>query len=103
MTVQVFQTVVALVSGISSIIALLVLLVKPIREKLLGTKQVREGLRCMLRSDMLRVYYKHREDDRIRQHEKEAFILEYSAYKALGGNSFIDDVCAEVRKWEVVT
>lgn len=100
---QTFQTVVTLVSGVSSILALLLLLVKPVRERILGTKQVREGLRCMLRSDMLRVYYKHKDEDRIRQHEKEAFILEYSAYKALGGNSFIDDVCAEVRKWEVVT
>lgn len=100
---QTFQTVVTLVSGVSSILALLLLLVKPVRERILGTKQVREGLRCMLRSDMLRVYYKHKDEDRIRQHEKEAFILEYSAYKALGGNSFIDDVCDEVRKWEVVT
>ena len=100
---QTFQTVVTLVSGVSSILALALLLIKPVRERILGTKQVREGLRCMLRSDMLRVYYKHKDEDRIRQHEKEAFILEYSAYKALGGNSFIDDVCAEVRKWEVVT
>lgn len=100
---QTFQTVVTLVSGVSSILALLLLLIKPVRERILGTKQVWEGLRCMLRSDMLRVYYKHKDEDRIRQHEKEAFILEYSAYKALGGNSFIDDVCAEVRKWEVVT
>ena len=100
---ETFRTVVTLVSGVSSIIALVVLLVKPVREKLLGTKQVREGLRCMLRSDMLRTYYKHKEEDKIRQHEKEAFMLEYSAYKALGGNSFVDDICLEVRKWEVVS
>ena len=30
-------------------------------------------------------------------------MLEYKAYKALRGNSFIDDICAEVRKWEVIT
>ena len=87
----------------SGIIAFATLLIRPFREWLFGIKDLREAQRCMLRSDMLHTYYKHREEDKIRQYEKENFMLEYKAYKALRGNSFIDDICAEVRKWEVIT
>ena len=88
---------------LSGIIAFVALLVKPIRERLFGIKDLREAQKCMLRSDMLHTYYKHREEDKIRQYEKENFILEYKAYKALGGNSFIDDISKEVRSWEGIT
>ena len=79
------------------------ILIKPIREWLFGIKDLREAEKCMLRSDMLHTYYKHREEDRIRQYEKENFLLEYKAYKRLKGNSFIDDVEKEIRKWDVIT
>ena len=86
-----------------SILALGTMLIKPIREKVLGTKKINEGQRCLLRSDMLRTYYKHKDTDTIRQFELENFIMEYNAYKALGGNSFIDRVYDEVKKWDVST
>ena len=62
-----------------------------------------EGIRCQLRSDMLRTYYRHRDDHRIRQYEKQNMEHNYNAYKALGGNSFIDDIHDEVKSWEVVS
>lgn len=98
-----FTQIVAICSGICSITAALVLIIKPIRERVLGTKDIREGQRCLLRADMLRTYYKNQNADQIRQYEKENFIYEYKAYKALGGNSFIDDIYNEIRQWEVVT
>ena len=61
------------------------------------------GMRCLLRSDMLRIYYHHRETKTIRQYELENFILLYKAYKALRGNSFIDKIYKEVMTWGVVT
>ena len=61
------------------------------------------GQRCQLRSEMLQIYYHNRDKKTIRQYEKENFIMLYEAYKALKGNSFIDDICKEVRKWEVIT
>lgn len=88
-------------SRIASIAALVILLVKPVREQVMGTKAIREGQRCVLRGLMLSTYYRHKDTDRIRQYEKENFILEYKAYKALGGNSFIDDICKDVRTWDV--
>ena len=89
--------------NIMGLITFAAILIKPIREWLFGIKDLREAEKCMLRTDMLRTYYKHREEDRIRQYEKENFLLEYKAYKRLKGNSFIDDVEKEVRKWDVVT
>lgn len=50
------------------------------------------GMRCLLRSEMLRIYYHNRESQTIRQYEKENFTFLYNAYKALKGNSFIDDI-----------
>ncbi len=99
----VFTHIVAICSGICSIFAALALIVRPLRERILGIKDIREGQRCLLRADMLKTYYKNKNDDKIRQYEKENFIFEYKAYKALKGNSFIDDIYEEVRHWEVVS
>lgn len=66
-------------------------------------KSLIDGLKCQLRSDMLRTYYKCKEKESIRQYELEAFLMSYKAYKALGGNSFIDEVHVEVAKFNVVS
>lgn len=98
-----FSNIVSVCSGIGSIIALLVLLIKPVREQVLGLNDIREGQKCQLRSDMLRTYYKHKDTDKIRQYEYENFLYEYKAYKALGGNSFIERIKREVDTWEVLS
>ena len=87
----------------TGIVAFLTILVKPIREWLFGIRDLREAEKCMLRADMLRIYYKHSDEHTIRQYEKENFLLEYKAYKQLKGNSFIDDVAKTVREWDVTT
>lgn len=90
-------------SCITTVAAAIVLLIKPIRERVLGLRNVQDGQKCLLRADMLHTYYKHREDEKIRQYEYENFTLEYKAYKALGGNSFIDHIYQEVNSWDVLT
>lgn len=90
-------------SAVSGILAFVVLFVRPIRDKVTGAKELRDGLRCQLRSDMLHTYYKHKDEGKIRQYEMENFIMEYKAYKTLGGNSFIDIINTEVKTWEVVS
>ena len=65
--------------------------------------RISNGTKCQLRSEMLRIYYHHREKGVIRQYEYENFVFLYEAYKALGGNSFIDKIYAEVKKWEIIT
>ena len=76
---------------------------RPVREALTGTKHLREGQKCLLRSNMLHTYYKNREHSAIRQYEYENFLLEYRAYKALRGNSFIDRIYQEVKTWDIVS
>ena len=61
------------------------------------------GTKCQLRSEMLRIYYHHKEEKVIRQYELENFIMLYEAYKALHGNSFIDKIYKEVKTWEIET
>lgn len=60
------------------------------------------GQKCQLRSEMLQIYYHNKDNRTIRQYEKENFMMLYEAYKALKGNSFIDTIYDEVRKWETI-
>ena len=89
-------------AGISSCVtgigAALILLLRPVREALTGTKHLREGQKCLLHT-----YYKNRDHSAIRQYEYENFLLEYRAYKALRGNSFIDRIYQEVKTWDIVS
>lgn len=88
--------------SLSAIIAVCVLLIKPLREKVFGIRAIVSGIKCVLRYNMLDTYYKWHDKDEIRQYERENFDAEYRAYKALGGNSFIDTINDEVRRWEVI-
>ena len=65
------------------------------------TKAFGNGIKCMLRASMLNTYYKNTDRDTWRQYEAENFVLQYEAYKALGGNSFIDTIKKETESWEV--
>ena len=66
-------------------------------------RNLANGMRCQLRSDMLHIYYANMEAKQIRQYELENFVYLYKAYKSLKGNSFIDKIYKEVMKWEVIT
>lgn len=68
---------------------------------ILFVKKIANGTKCQLRSEMLRIYYKHIDTEVIRQFEYENFVLLYEAYKALHGNSFIDKIYKEVQSWEI--
>lgn len=70
---------------------------------IINIRKISNGTKCQLRSEMLRIYYRHRETETIRQYEYENFVMLYEAYKALKGNSFIDKIYKEVQTWEVVS
>lgn len=70
---------------------------------IVSINKVMNGQRCLLRSEMLRIYYHHQDSGQIRQYEYENFVMLYEAYKKLKGNSFIDKVYEEVKKWKVIT
>ena len=90
-------------SLIISIATAAAILAKPILEKLFGTRSIENGQRCMLRAEMLAIYYEGKDaGDKVRQYKFENFVLMYAAYKALGGNSFMDKIKNEVEKMEVI-
>ena len=65
--------------------------------------KIANGQKCLLRKDMLDIYYHNKDTKKIRQYEYENFVHLYEAYKSLGGNSFIDKIYEEVQSWEVIT
>ena len=90
-----------LVAEVISAISVLIGVIVGFCKVLKWCKNITEGERCHLRSDMLHTYYRHKNAKRIRQYERENFDKLYKAYKALGGNSFIDDINDEVTSWEI--
>ena len=100
---ELFFKIAEIASCITTIFAAILLFVKPIRERIFNTKRSIEGEKCLLRSEMLRTYYKHLPHKEIRQYEFENFIKLYEAYKSLGGNSFIDEINEEVRHWKIIS
>ena len=70
---------------------------------IIDNRKSSNGTRCLLRSEMLRIYYHNKDSEKIRQYELENFVFLYEAYKKLKGNSFIDKIYKEVMSWEVIT
>lgn len=97
-----FAEIVQWAKDICSIVTCAALVIRPVREWLMGTKALREGQRCLLRSDIVRTYYHHHDDETLREYEYKNMDQCYKAYKALGGNSFIDHIYNEMQKWEIV-
>lgn len=91
------------VQAVTALLAELVMLIGAITPIFLSVRKVSNGQRCLLRSDMLSIYYHNREKKTIRQYEYENFVMLYEAYKVLKGNSFMDKIYSEVREWEVIT
>lgn len=109
-----FELIVSVCGGLSTIFTLLAILIKPIREKLFGIKAQREqmkaqaevqnkGIECLLRSQILSTYYACLDKGEIRQYQRENVTLLYMAYKAMGGNSFIQDVYDKIREFKVIS
>ena len=97
-----FEEIVQLAKDICSITACAALLIKPVREWLLGTKEIREGQRCLLRAEIVRIYYRHNDDRQLREYEFKNMQQCYEAYKALKGNSFIDRIYQQMKEWEII-
>lgn len=66
-------------------------------------KKIAEAFRCLLRNKMLEIYNKHKDTKEIGRYDYENFDMLYKAYKALKGNSFIDDIYKEFRTWKKLT
>ena len=86
-----------LIGSITAIIGALVAVYKIYGE----WKKARNGQLCLLRNELLKIYYKYKDAEELPQYEAQNFTMMYDAYKARGGNSFIDEVHKHVIKWEL--
>ena len=68
----------------------------------MGTEIFREGKRCLLCDKVVEIYYRHKDDQQLREYEYRNLEQCYKAYKALGGNSFIDHIYAEMQEWDII-
>lgn len=65
-------------------------------------KKIATGTKCQLRSEMLRIYYRNHDAKTIRQYEYQNFVELHAAYKALNGNSFIDEIYEKIKEWDII-
>lgn len=89
--------------NLCAVLAFLALIIKPIREFILGTKKREQGIRCLLRAEIVHIYYKNRDTKTLREYEYKNLEYCYKAYKKYGGNSFVDRIYSEMQEWEVVS
>ena len=61
----------------------------------------REATRSLLRTEMVKIYYKYRETKKMPYYIREAWFHNYASYKKLRGNSFVDDLKLEINEWEI--
>lgn len=96
------ETMAAVAGSLTCLITFCSLAVRPVRERLFGAKEVREGQKCLLRSEIVRTYYRNLAENSLRQYEYENLTYCYKAYKQLGGNSFVDHIYEEMQDWTVI-
>lgn len=65
-------------------------------------RNIANGTKCQLRTEMLNMYYDHRDSKEWEEYQRLNFDKLYAAYKSLHGNSFIDDVYSETRHFKVI-
>lgn len=92
-----------LITAVAALITEIGILLKVISPIVKTMSRIVAGTRCQLRTEMLRIYYRGREQKVIRQYEYENFVMSYEAYKALKGNSFIDEIYEKVQTWEIIS
>lgn len=65
-------------------------------------EQQKEIMRCLLRDAILRIYNEHKNEKSLHQFDYQNLSMLYAAYKARGGNSFVDHIWSEVQdEWDI--
>lgn len=65
----------------------------------------KDGVLCLLRSNIRKIYYAHADEEvpALREYERQDLEDLYAGYHALHGNHFVDDIYEKMRRWKVVT
>lgn len=107
------EEVVMLAQGAASLITVALFFIKPFRHWFLGLKDRKkqqecqdatehESVKCLLRSEIVRIYYANRGKRSMHSFEYENVSMLYAAYKDMGGNSFVDRIWAEIQEWDII-
>ena len=86
---------------IATLIGEIGVLIGTIVPVIVSVRKIATGTKCQLRSEMLRIYYRNHDAKKIRQYEFQNFAELYEAYKALNGNSFIDEIYEKIKEWDI--
>lgn len=108
-----FDALFRVVQGITGLVTLLIIFVKPFRLWIFNVKSRKkaeekkdnerdEALRCTLRNIITQFYYSHRTVCELHQYEYENIAKIYKAYKDMGGNSFIYKLWEEIQEWTII-
>lgn len=98
---EVIKTIASYASYLCTILTFLALVIKPIREKILGLSATRDGLQCLLRSEIVSLYYRNLDEKALKEYEYKTLCSCFNAYIANGGNSFIKKIYSEMQEWEI--
>ena len=99
--------------GVLAVVTLSMFIIRPFREVVLGTRKARkqeedeaakerESVKCLLRNDIVCIYFAKRVNCSLHQYEFENLSMLYAAYKRMGGNSFVDRIWEEIQEWEII-
>lgn len=113
------QQIIPYVSLVGSVVAIVTAILKEKRyrkkekeERLAREKEIREqdekrwkatdeALKCLLRNDILEIYYQYKPQKRISRFAFDNVGYMHHQYKSRHGNSFIDTVFEQMKTWEI--
>jgi len=66
-------------------------------------KDIADGQKCLLRTDIMSIYYRHcdEEEPTLREYERKQLDALVEAYTVLRGNTFVADIYEQMRHWHV--
>ena len=98
---EILGLIAAIVGYLGTITGVFVKLSKILR----SIKTEKDGVLCLLRSNIRKIYYAHcdEEEPTLREYERKDLDELYDGYHTLHGNTFVDDLYEKMRHWKVVT
>ena len=66
------------------------------------SKAMIEATKCSLRNDILEIYDRCKDSKKITKWQLESIDFSYKQYKALKGNSFVDNLYNRVQTFEII-
>ena len=113
MTTETIVSIAGICQGALALITIALMFIKPFRQWFLGIRGHKkkiesqeatehESVKCLLRSEIVRIYYANRGRRALHSFEYENVSMLYAAYKDMGGNSFVDRIWDEIQGWDII-